>query len=87
MAAKKKPGKKNGAKPKRKDRVHELVKIQQRSVGRIARYGSTLATQVTGGDFSISRWIGDYANLWKDLAEDTGDAIRVMFPASKRDNR
>jgi len=69
---------------KRADRINALVKLQQQSVGRIAGYWAALAQQVTGGDFNLSSWIQQYADLWKGLAEDTGEAIQLMFPADKR---
>jgi hypothetical protein len=60
--------------------VEELVRLQQKSAGQMARLWANAADRAAKGDFSVTQWLTDYTDMWGELAADYGNALRAMFP-------
>ncbi len=57
----------------------EVIGILQESVGRYAKLWSGTATQISQGDLSIGKWMHQYADAWKGLADDMQRIADVML--------
>ena len=75
-----KPKKAGARKTKKRSNVEQLVQIQQRSVGRVATMGTKAAKRVMEGNFEVNGWMALYTDLWKELADDFAQALKVIYP-------
>ena len=65
-------------------RINDLVQIQQRVAGRFAKLGSNVATRMSNADFSVAGWAKEYSDLWRGLADDLEQTMKVMSPENRK---
>jgi hypothetical protein len=67
----------------RQNTVAELVRLQQKAVGRMADVWANAADRAAKGNFSVTQWLTDYSELWGGLTDDYAKALKTMFPTKR----
>ena len=63
--------------------VEEFVRLQQRSVRRVADVWANAADRAAKGTFSVTQLIKDYTSVWGDMVDDYAKAIRTIAPKKR----
>jgi hypothetical protein len=72
--------KRRRSKAAKKDIVQDLVKLQQRAVGRWSRYTTNAAQLTSQGSINPKDWMDHYTTLTRGVIEDVGDFVKLVFP-------
>ena len=62
------------------DRVEGLVQLQKDAVAHWADYATRAATLMASGTMNAGAWTKEYSDLSKNVADDMGKLVRLLFP-------